>query len=191
MPSLRVRKAADLLPSTTLTGHFSCCCFPRRIDQSRPFWSSSGSRRLGKIWLSYYFNWLVPRAAPPKGRWIAQSWPSRALAGAGDNDVRGCRNGRTAHRKTDHQRSSCERKADQATLIEWAFPIARNCQIGKSGGSFTSFSRIQNPRPVSECYINPFLAESRAKLNRKFVQHRLDCLVGQMAEIGVDGFPCE
>ena len=53
MPSFRVRKAADLLPSTTLTGHFSCCCFPRRIDQSGPFWSSSGSRQLGKIWLSY------------------------------------------------------------------------------------------------------------------------------------------
>jgi hypothetical protein len=26
---------------------------------------------------------LVPRAARPKGRWIAQSWPSSALAGAG------------------------------------------------------------------------------------------------------------
>jgi hypothetical protein len=122
----------------------------------------------------------VPRAARPKGRWIAQSWPSSALAGAGDNDVRGA--------------ISRIPEKDAATIARhtaWAFPIARNCQIGKSGGSFTSFSRIQNPRPVSECYINPFLAESRAKLNRKFVQHRLDRLVGQMAEIGVDGFPCE
>jgi len=85
----------------------------------------------------------------------------------------------------------CERKTDQTTLIGWVFLIVRNCQIGKSGGSFTSFSSIQNPRPVRECHINPFLAKSSAKLNRKFVQDRLDCLVGQVAEIGVDGFSCE
>ncbi len=34
MRSLRVRKAADPPPNTTLAGHFSCYCFPRPIDQS-------------------------------------------------------------------------------------------------------------------------------------------------------------
>jgi hypothetical protein len=76
-------------------------------------------------------------------------------------------------------------QADQPTLSDRSF-LSRG--IGKSGGSFTSFSRVQNPRPVSECYINSLLAKSSAELNRKFVQHRLDYLVGQMAKIGVDGF---
>jgi hypothetical protein len=114
MPSLRVRKAADLLPSTTLTGHFSCCCCPRRIDQSGPFWSSSGSRQLGKIWLSYCLTGRLSDTCCPgqKAGWLARSSPSSALPGAGDNDAgykqdygKGCRNGRTAHRKTDHQGS--------------------------------------------------------------------------------------
>jgi hypothetical protein len=93
--------------------------------------------------------------------------------------------------KTDRQRNFATAKPIKLHPIGWVFPIVRNCQIGKSGRSFTSFSRIQNPRPVRECYINPFLAKSRAKLNRKFIQHRLDCLVGQVAEIGVDGFASE
>jgi hypothetical protein len=47
--------------------------------------------------------------------------------------------------------------------------------------STSMFSSIQNPRPVSERYINPFLSKRSAKFNRQLVQHRLDCLVGQMS----------
>ena len=54
-----------------------------------------------------------------------------------------------------------------------------------------TFASIQNPRPVGECYINSLLPKSCAKLNRQFVQHRLDCLVGQMAKIGVDSLASE
>jgi hypothetical protein len=47
--------------------------------------------------------------------------------------------------------------------------------------SFTSFSSIQNPRPVSERYINPLLPKRSAEFNRQLIQHRLDGLVGKMA----------
>jgi len=40
------------------------------------------------------------------------------------------------------------------------------------------FSDIHNPRPVSECYVNPLLPKSDDKLNRQFIQHRLNRLVG-------------
>jgi hypothetical protein len=44
-----------------------------------------------------------------------------------------------------------------------------------------TFSSIQNPRPVSECYVNSPLPKSSAKLNRQLVQHRFDCFVRQVA----------
>ena len=42
--SLRVRKAADPLPSTMLTGRYSSCCFARPIERVRPRNSHGASR---------------------------------------------------------------------------------------------------------------------------------------------------
>lgn len=76
-------EAADLPPSTTLTGHSSCCCFPRRIDQSGPFWSSSESRQLGKIWLSYCLTGRLSATRSSAKRTAGSPRAGRlALAGA-------------------------------------------------------------------------------------------------------------
>src|SRR5579864_9112131 len=50
---------------------------------------------------------------------------------------------------------------------------------------------VQNPRPVDKRDIDALLPERRAKLYRQLVQHGLDRAIGQMAEIGVNGFTRE
>jgi hypothetical protein len=46
---------------------------------------------------------------------------------------------------------------------------------------FVRFAGIENPGPVTKRDIDSFLAQSRTKLDRKFVQHGFDVLIGQMA----------
>ena len=50
---------------------------------------------------------------------------------------------------------------------------------------------VQNPCPLGEGNINALLPKRRAKLGRQFVQHLLDGRIGQITEVGVDGFARE
>lgn len=62
-----------------------------------------------------------------------------------------------------------------------AVPANAYRSIGPDKALFSRFARIENPGPVAERDIDSFLAQSRTKLDRKFVQHGLDFLVGEMA----------
>jgi hypothetical protein len=44
------------------------------------------------------------------------------------------------------------------------------------------------PSPISERYIDPLMPKGSPEFSRQLVQHRLDCLVGQMTQIRVDSF---
>ncbi len=62
-------------------------------------------------------------------------------------------------------------------------PVPANAYrgINQDTALFFCLAGIENPGPVAERDIDSFLAQCRAKLDRKFVQHDLDFVIRQMA----------
>jgi hypothetical protein len=54
-----------------------------------------------------------------------------------------------------------------------------------------ALASIEDPGPVAERDIEPFLTQGRPELDRQFIQHGLDILIGQMSQIGMDGLAGE